>query len=331
MPAVQRARRRLRPRQPPVQGRARRRRVGDQRPEGVDVGRAGRRPRHADRPHRRRRAQAQGHHVLRDRDGPARRRRPAAARDDRPGAVQRGVLRRRPRPRLGPHRRPRQGLGGRPTRRSPTSAPASAAGGSGAVGGAAPGAKARMLGKRVGDLASGGAGAAGRSALAGKSGQMLHRRRPRPGSSTTTRVVRQQLARAVHADRDRPVHVDAGEGGQGAGQGARSRGEHRQAHDEPDHPAVTRPRARDPRAERDAGGQGRAACTGCSRRWRCSRRPCRSTAAATRCRRTSSASGSSGCPRSPAPTDKTHCRSASSRSGRRRADGAATRPAPPAA
>ena len=76
---------------------ARRRRVDRQRPEGVDLGRADRRPRHAARPHRPRRAQAPGHHLLRVRHAPARRRDPPAARDDRPRDVQRGVPHRRAR------------------------------------------------------------------------------------------------------------------------------------------------------------------------------------------------------------------------------------------
>ena len=55
-------------------------RVDHQRPEGVDVRRAGRRPRHAHRPHRPRRAEAPGHHLVRLRHAPAGRRDPAAAR-----------------------------------------------------------------------------------------------------------------------------------------------------------------------------------------------------------------------------------------------------------
>ena len=78
-----------------TRGRAGRRRVDRQRPEGVDLGRPGRRPRHAARPHRPRRAQAPGHHLVRVRHAPARRRGPAAARDDRPRDVQRGVPHRR--------------------------------------------------------------------------------------------------------------------------------------------------------------------------------------------------------------------------------------------
>ena len=58
-------------------GRARRRRVGGQRPEGVDLRRPLQRLRHPAGPHRPRRPQAQGHHLLPDRHAPARRRGPA--------------------------------------------------------------------------------------------------------------------------------------------------------------------------------------------------------------------------------------------------------------
>ena len=50
----------------------RRRRVDRQRPEGVDLRRPDRRPRHAHRPHQPRRAEAPGHHLVRDRHAPAR-------------------------------------------------------------------------------------------------------------------------------------------------------------------------------------------------------------------------------------------------------------------
>ena len=65
-------------------GRARRRRVGRQRPEGVEHERPPRRLRHAPRPHRLGRAEAPGHHVLRRADAPAGRRGAAAAADERP-------------------------------------------------------------------------------------------------------------------------------------------------------------------------------------------------------------------------------------------------------
>ena len=83
LPALQRARRRLRPRQPADQGRARRRRVDHHRPEGVDLRRPVQRHRRDHLPHRRRPAQAQGPHRLRRRHEGARRRDPAAAPDDR--------------------------------------------------------------------------------------------------------------------------------------------------------------------------------------------------------------------------------------------------------
>ena len=59
------------------EGRARRRRVRRQRPEGLDVGRAVLEVRHPHRPHRSRRAEAPGHLVLHLPDGHARHRDPA--------------------------------------------------------------------------------------------------------------------------------------------------------------------------------------------------------------------------------------------------------------
>ena len=80
-------------------GRARRRRVGGQRPEGVDVGRALQRPRHPPRPHRPRPAEAPRHHLLPRRHALARHRGAPAAADDRRVALQRGVPHRRARAR----------------------------------------------------------------------------------------------------------------------------------------------------------------------------------------------------------------------------------------
>ena len=82
-------------------------------PEGVDVDRADQQRRHADRAHRSRPPEAQGHHVLQVRHDAARRGDPAAARDDRPRDVQRGVPRQRDRARRRHDRRPQQRLGGR--------------------------------------------------------------------------------------------------------------------------------------------------------------------------------------------------------------------------
>ena len=78
VPAVQRARRRQRPQRPRHPGRARRRRVGGQRPEGVDVVGPPRRLRHPAGPHRSRCAQAQGHHLLHRRHAHAGHRHPPA-------------------------------------------------------------------------------------------------------------------------------------------------------------------------------------------------------------------------------------------------------------
>ena len=75
--------------------RSRRRGVGRQRPEGVDVGRALQRLGHPARAQRPRRAEAQGHHRVPARHAHARHRRAAAAPDQRRVALQRGVPHRR--------------------------------------------------------------------------------------------------------------------------------------------------------------------------------------------------------------------------------------------
>ncbi len=97
VPALQRARSRLRPRRPVDERRSRRRRVRGERPEGVDLGRAqlglGDPPR-ADRP---RRPQAPGHLVPAGRHVDAGHRGAPAPPDRRRDPLQRGVLHRRPR------------------------------------------------------------------------------------------------------------------------------------------------------------------------------------------------------------------------------------------
>ena len=115
---------------------------------------------------------------------------------------------------------------------------------------------------------------------------------------------------APHPQRDRPDEQPAGEGGQGQGRGDRRHGQHRQAVDERHRAPAARPR---PAHRRPAGhaarlrlGEPQGARRGhratrssaSSPRWRCSRRPRRSTAAPTRSSATSSASGCSACPRS---------------------------------
>ena len=92
VPALQRARRGLGPRRPAHSGRARRRRVGDQRAEGVDVVRDDRRLRHAGGAHRLGCAEAPGHQLLHAADAPARRRGPADPPDHRRVGVQRGFI-----------------------------------------------------------------------------------------------------------------------------------------------------------------------------------------------------------------------------------------------
>ena len=105
MPAVLRARRRLRLRRARHQGGARRRRVDHQRPEGLEHARPPRRLRHAGHPLEPRPAQAQGHDLLRARHAGPRGRGAAAAPDHRRGRVQRGLHDRRAGTRRPPHRR----------------------------------------------------------------------------------------------------------------------------------------------------------------------------------------------------------------------------------
>ena len=83
----------LRPRVAEDPGGARRRRLGGDRPEGVDDVRPPRQVVHARRPHRPRGAQAQGPDVLPDGHGAGRRAGPAAAPDHRRVRVQRAVHR----------------------------------------------------------------------------------------------------------------------------------------------------------------------------------------------------------------------------------------------
>ena len=113
LPAAQRARGRVRPRRAADGRRARRRRVGRQRPEGVELVRPRGLRRPAPRPHRPDGAQAPGPDDVHAADGHAGRRGPPAAPDDRRGPLQRGVLRRRADPRRQPRRRARRWLAGR--------------------------------------------------------------------------------------------------------------------------------------------------------------------------------------------------------------------------
>ena len=113
VPGLQRARLRVRPRLAEDHRGARRRRVGHQRPEGVDHPGAVRRHVLPAGPHRPRRRQARGHLLPARADGPAGRRGAAHHPARRHRGVQRGVLRRRPLPAGQRGRRPEQRLGRR--------------------------------------------------------------------------------------------------------------------------------------------------------------------------------------------------------------------------
>ncbi len=114
VPAVLRARRRLRPgRRADARAPAGRRQLAPDRAEGVDDQRPVRLLRAAARAHRRRRAQAQGPDDVHRADGRRRRHRPRPAPDLRRGRVQRGLLRRRRARRGRGRRRRRQRLGHR--------------------------------------------------------------------------------------------------------------------------------------------------------------------------------------------------------------------------
>ncbi len=109
---LQRAQRRIRPRQHRPAGRARRRPVGAERSEDLDLGRAPRRSHLHARPHRSRRAQAQGHLVPPGRHASAGDRGAPDQDDLRRERVQRDLLHRRGRPQGRRRGRGQQRLGG---------------------------------------------------------------------------------------------------------------------------------------------------------------------------------------------------------------------------
>ena len=96
VPAVLRTGRRFRSGQPGHPGRARRRRMGDQRPEGLELDGTGCGLGHSAGPDRSGCAQTQGHHLLPRRHAHIGNRCPAAAPDHDSGPLQRGLPRRRP-------------------------------------------------------------------------------------------------------------------------------------------------------------------------------------------------------------------------------------------
>ena len=112
-PAVQRTRRRFRPRRAEHHGGARRRRLDRQRAEGLEYQRPPRRLRNVAGPHRLGRPQAPGHQLLRAADETTRRRGAPDPADEPPLVVQRGVPDQRPYPGDKPGRRSRRRLASR--------------------------------------------------------------------------------------------------------------------------------------------------------------------------------------------------------------------------
>ena len=200
-------------------------------------------PRHADRAHRSRSAEAQGHHVLQVRHDAARRRDPAAARDDGPRDVQRGVHRRRARARRRHDRRPQQRLGRRRTRRSWPSAPGLGTGGSGAVGHRVPGSDRGPARATASATTSARSAPAAPAAAVGRaaSGSSSWRR---SSARTTTRSIRQKLAQLYTLQQIGRILGAAHEVARAA---HRRRAEHREADDERPAPAPARSRQRDHR------------------------------------------------------------------------------------
>ena len=155
--------------------RARRRRVDRQRPEGLDDARPPRPVGDARRPHRSRRAEAQGHDVLRRRHARARRRGPAAVPDHRRGRVQRGLLHRRPHP-----------------RHASASATSATAGGSSLT---------TLMNERV---AIGGSVAAAGRRLHRRGREGLEEGRPRPTPPSATELMKLWVARRGAAAHEHP-------------------------------------------------------------------------------------------------------------------------------
>ncbi len=122
VPGLLRAQLRLRPRQPEDHRRARRRRVGHQRPEGVDHAGPPRRLLLPAHPHRSRRQEARRHLLHARADAPARRRGARHHPARRHRRVLRGVLRQRPLPRRTPSSAGSTTAGRSPTRRWRSSA-----------------------------------------------------------------------------------------------------------------------------------------------------------------------------------------------------------------
>ena len=238
-----------------TQRRARRRRVDHQRAEGVDVGRADRRPRHAPRAHRSRRAEAQGHLVLRVRDGPAGRRGAAAARDDRP---RRCSARCSSPTRASPNDECINGLGGgwiaanttlvneragpgrrRQRRRRAADSPAARQ--------ACSAARSAELSSSV-QISAAQSSRSERGGAPDAAGRAGARPEHRTGDPSAPRG-------GLHPRRGRPDDVDPGEAAASRGRQPPGRRQPRQAADEPGAASRSRPRPRDHRAVRHDHGR----------------------------------------------------------------------------
>ena len=216
VPALQRARRGVRPRGRRHQRGAGRRRVGAQRAEGVDLDGPPRPLGHPARPHRPRGGQAPGPVLLRGRHDRARGRGPRAAADHRRGRVQRGLPDRRPHPRRPAPRRGRAGLGRRAVHADE---------------------RARRDRRRHAAARERRRRVPGRAVARAPRG--AHPRPARPDAA------------AVGRDRGRPPHRGAPRPAAGRGP-AGTRGLRRQDHLRPSEPGVLEPRARAARRGRPA-------------------------------------------------------------------------------
>ena len=172
------------------------------------------------------------------------------------------------------HRWARAAAGPSPTRRWRTSAPGSASGGSGAVGGAMPGEEGEACSSvRVGDLVAGaGQGRAPSARVAGRQSNAAREagrgRRSRP----TIRASASGSRSSTSSTRSAGSPACAVKAAKASGRGPGPEGNTAKLLMSRITAPVTRPRSRDPRAARDAHGPRDAGRGSGRRRWRCSRR-----------------------------------------------------------